>query len=88
MMMNLSAYSVATRSGCLLKGLPMSEYTPEFRAMMRAYVAKKYGCKVQFRFRGPRNTMVDLLCRSRYTRQSNCIKASATSFAVYMWGNL
>jgi len=48
---------------------------------------KKMGIKTKCRYRGPRNTQQDfVLGRSRFNRQSNCLKENAITFSVYDTG--
>ena len=82
-MIELTQYLSPANETSVFKGLPMSLYTPEVRRALRAIVSKTTGKRTQFKFRGPRNTPLDLATRNRRNRQSGCTMTSATSFAVY-----
>jgi len=85
MLIDLTPYRVQGRQA-LYAGIPMSLFTPELKALLRAQVKATTGMRTQFKFRGPRNTVYDwAMNRSKYTRQSSCIKAAAKTFSVYAW---
>jgi hypothetical protein len=58
--------------------IPM-ERLVEFRMRYKGY---------KVRYRGPRDTKLDIVVRQRgvLNRQSNCLKANATNFSVYTTG--
>lgn len=62
----------------LFKNVPIAEYTPEFRAMIRQMVQ---GREMRYLFRGPRPKSSG---RFSGTRQSYCLKQDAVTFAVYI----
>ena len=55
------------------------QYLDAFR-----YFSAKLGNFYRIRYRGPRNTPLDI-GRGYQTRQSSCLKAVATSFSVYRY---
>ena len=44
-------------------------------------ILKSKGLNYKIRYRGPRNKSIDT--RSRFNRQSSCLKGNATTFTVY-----
>lgn len=76
-MSKLNDFMAPEFENAIYKGIPMSEYSTEFRKMIRQTIGKT----VRFVFRGPRRFDVG---RTSYTRQASCIKASAVTFSVYV----
>lgn len=71
-------YYTETTRDAKFTGIPI-ERLGEFRMRFK-------GLKV--RYRGPRNTKLDIKINQRgvLNRQSNCLKANATNFSVYTTG--
>lgn len=63
-----------------------AEYTGIPIARLVEFRMRYKGFKV--RYRGPRDTKLDIKIRQRgvLNRQSNCLKANATNFSVYTTG--
>lgn len=76
--MNLSPYKVrySTNEVAMFKNVPIDQLA-EVQAFFR-----RYGVKMRYRFRGPRNHPLDF--RSKSTRQSSCLKQFANRFSVYL----
>lgn len=55
-----------------------------FRANLKTSVQLAHVKRVHYRFRGPRSTRWQKMTRSAYQRQSYCLKATATTFSVYI----
>jgi hypothetical protein len=60
----------------MFHGIPMSKYD-EVRKTV-----KLSGAKVRYRFRGPRNTVLDR-GRGAQAKQAGCLKANAVTFSIY-----
>ena len=76
---DLLAYSSPENETSIFKGIPIAEYTPEFRALIRRLVQK--GKEPRYLFRGPRPESSG---RFAGTRHSYCLKKDAVTFAVYI----
>ena len=72
---NLNKYRSLTVETSYYKGIPI-EFLDITRKILKA---NGYTCKI--RYRGPRNKSIDT--RSRFNRQSSCLKGNATTFTVY-----
>jgi hypothetical protein len=69
---------VSSGRAAVYTGIPI-ERLMEFRMRYKGF---------KVRYRGPRNTRLDINVRRRDTlnRQSNCLKDNATNFSVYRTG--
>ena len=74
----LRDYSSPPWETSVYKGIPMSKCTPEKIKVIREIIGKP----LKLRYRGPRNTIRDMV-RSSHTRQSSCLKENAVTFTVY-----
>ena len=72
---DLKQYVSPEYEASFFKGIPI-EYLDITRKILKS---KGYTCKI--RYRGPRNKGIDT--RSKFNRQSSCLKRNATTFTVY-----
>lgn len=78
MSVNFDKYYTGTTRQAEFTAIPI-ERLKEFRSHFKGY---------KMRYRGPRDTELDIKVRHRgeLNRQSNCLKANATNFSVYTTG--
>lgn len=72
---DLKEYESNSGETSFYRGIPI-EYLDVTRKILKS---KGYTCKI--RYRGPRNKGID--ARSKFNRQSSCLKRNATTFTVY-----